>query len=146
MINLKTPKTQIIIIDAEGDLTIRLYETLKNGATFIGATGKMTSGHILATFKVKRQLLVDNSSQFGTMLSGGFAESRQSVIDIKEGTVASLELWFRVLHDKMTDDMYVIANKDVWEAIEICGYRDFDIEKLKGWFAKVCLLGLRRTV
>ena len=94
------------------------------------------SGHILSTMKVSRQILVDNSSQLRRMLSGSFKEANQNVIDITEGTVASLELWFRVLHGKMTDDMYTISNKDVWEAIEVCGYRDFDIEKLNAWFAK----------
>jgi hypothetical protein len=61
---------------------------------------------------------------------------RPAVVDITEGTVASLELWFRVLHDKMIDEMYTVSNKDVWEAIEVCGYRAFDIEKLNAWFAK----------
>ena len=65
-------------------------------------------------------------------------EASRKVIDVQEGTVASLELWFRVLHNKMTDEMYAISIKDVWEAIEVCGYRQFDLNKLKGdtWFAK----------
>ena len=110
LIHLKTPTTQIIIIDAEGDLILRLYENLSNGPTFTSANGKMMPGHILAAFKVKRQLLIDNSPQLDTILSGDFTESRQSVVDVKEEIVASLELWFRALYEKMTDEICVIAN------------------------------------
>lgn len=94
------------------------------------------SGHIFATFKVSRKVLVDNSSQFSRLLSSDFMEARQTSVDIKEGTAASLEVCFRVLHDKMTDEMYNIPNKEVWEVIEVCGYRNLDITKLNGWFAK----------
>jgi hypothetical protein len=129
---------QIIIIDPESDLTVRLCETLKDGETFIVALGKLIPGRILATFKVCRKFLTDNYAPFNRMLSGQFMEASRKVIGVQEGTVASLELWFRVLHKKMTDEMYAISIEDVWEAIEVCGYRQFDLDKLKGeaWFAK----------
>ena len=85
---------------------------------------------------VSRQVLIDNSSQFKALLRGKFEEANQNVIDIQEGTIKSLELWFRVLHNEMTDEMYTLPTKEVWEAIEVCGYRDFDINKLKPWFFK----------
>jgi hypothetical protein len=65
------------MIDPEGDLTIRLYQTLKTGPTFISASGNMMSGHILSTMKLSRQILIDNSSQFNRMLSGDFKEARR---------------------------------------------------------------------
>jgi hypothetical protein len=125
---------KIVTIDPEGDLTINFYEPIKNGPAYVG--GKRNLGRVLAIFKVSRQVLSKNSPQFGTMLMGVFEEAGQRVIDIQEGTVNSLELWFRVLHDAMTDEMYCIPVKDVWEAIEVCCYRDFDIEKLYTWFEK----------
>ena len=76
----------------------------------------MVPGRILATYKVTRKVLTDNSVQFNRMLTGQFMEANQKVIDVKEGTVASLELWFRVLHKKMADEMCAISIKDVWEA------------------------------
>ena len=85
---------------------------------------------------VSRKVLIDNSSQFRALLAGPFREANQAVIDIQGGTTKSLELWFRVLHKQMTDDMYKLPVKEVWEALEVCEYRDFDIDDLKPWFTE----------
>jgi hypothetical protein len=134
--NPESPLTKFIIIAPEGDLTIRLYDDLENGATFNSARGKMIPGHVLAWFKVSRQILVSNSTQFSRMLSGPFLESKQTIIDVREGTLSSLELCFRILHGEMTDSMYELPIKEVWEVIEVCGFRDVEISKLSDWFDK----------
>lgn len=64
-----------IIIDPEGDLTVQLCETLKDGETFINALGKLIPGRILSTFKVCRKVLTDNSAPCNRMLSGQFMEA-----------------------------------------------------------------------
>jgi hypothetical protein len=134
---VKDPKIpKIVTIDPEGDLTINFYEPIKDGPEYVGGSGKRIFGRVLAVFKVSRQVVSRNSRQFGMMLMGVFQEAGQHVIDIEEGTVNSLELWFRVLHDAMTDEMYCIPIEDVWEAIEVCGYRNFDIKRLNTWFEK----------
>jgi hypothetical protein len=114
---------------------VRLYKTKDETEFIILADGKKITGRVLASYKVSRKILIENSNQFNVMLNGNFAEARQSTVDIKEGTVESLELWFRVLHGTMSEDMYTIPIHEVWEAIEVAQYRGFPIEKLNAWFS-----------
>jgi hypothetical protein len=126
----------MIKVDPQGDLIIRLYQRTFGGETFVGGSDETVSGRILATFRVSRQVLSDNSSYFKTLLRGAFHEAGQSVVDVRDGTINSLELVFRVIHDKMTIEMYWIPVADVWEVVEVCNYRHVDIKKFKTWFDK----------
>jgi hypothetical protein len=126
----------MIKVDPQGDLILRLYQRTFGGETFVGGSDETVSGRILATFRVSRQVLSDNSSYFKTLLRGAFHEAGQSVVDVRDGTINSLELVFRVIHDKMTIEMYSIPVADVWEVIEVCNYRNVDIEEFETWFAR----------
>ena len=46
----------------------------------------------------------------------------------------AVELWFRVLHDTVTDDSYSIDRKDIWEAIKLSQLHFIDVEKMNDWF------------
>jgi hypothetical protein len=87
----------------------------------------------LASFLVKREVLADSSPQFDALFKGHFRETDESIVDIEKGTALSLELWFRVLHDTVTDEMYALPVDEVIEAIEVCGYRHLQISWLGEW-------------
>jgi hypothetical protein len=127
--------SRIVLIDESGKLNLRLYKAEGETEVIILANGQRITGRVLATFKVSRKVLIDNSNQFKAMCGGDFAEARQTTVDVEEGTVTGLELWFRILHDTLTEEMFAIPIEEIWEALEIAGYREFRIEELKDWFA-----------
>jgi len=89
-------------IDPEGDLYVRVYEydyTVPkdgNGKRCIKKEGMM---------KVTRQVLMENSKPLRAMLdpNGPWAESKKNVVEIGEESVVAVELWFRALHDTLTE-------------------------------------------
>ncbi|KAJ8064677.1 hypothetical protein OCU04_006998 [Sclerotinia nivalis] len=91
---------------------------------------------VLATYRVCRKVLTDNSPVFNACLRIWTMESKQTVLDIQDGTVKSWELWFRILHDRMVPEMHEVEVKEIYEAIEICGYRRMDIQRLVDWSPK----------
>lgn len=127
---MATETPRIIVIANTGDLNVRLYKTEGETEVFIPADGKRLTGRALASFKVSRKVLIENSDEFKTMLGGHVTNARQAIIDIQTGTVTSLELWFRVLHDAVTEDMSAIPINEIWEAIEVSESHEFHIKKL----------------
>jgi len=127
---------RIITIATNGDLTIRLYKVDATSPPFTLATGRTVNGRLLASFKVSRDILIKESSTFKAALQGFFAEAKSSIVDVEEGTVTSLELWFRIIHNAMTEDMYAIPIIEIWEAIAVADFRDFPETMLNDWFAK----------
>lgn len=112
-------------------MTVELIKekTLKCDITGAKCTVEVT----LARYKVSRKVLSESSRVWDTSLRGNFQESKSSSVRVYFGTVKSLELWFRVVHDTMIEEMYDLNVEEVYEAIEVCGNRDWDILKLKNW-------------
>lgn len=84
-----------IIIDESGDLTIRVYKKDWGfGSQFKSSidSSKTINGEILATIKVNKKVLVDNSVYFAAMMAGGFGEANQGTIDLEEEQVDALEV------------------------------------------------------
>ncbi|PQE29546.1 BTB POZ fold protein [Rutstroemia sp. NJR-2017a WRK4] len=124
-------KSQDITISSDGDLIIRLVKE---------ATGRRQSNgeekeqvRTLTSFLVQREILSKSSPQFDALLNGHFRETDESIVDIQDGTALSLELWFRILHNTMTEEMYTLPVDEVIEAIEVCGYRHLQIDWLGEW-------------
>jgi hypothetical protein len=88
-----------------------------------------------ALMKVSREVLMNNSSYFKTMLGGQFKEAGSNIVEIHEDTVFSVELWFRALHGTLIDDSYLIDREEMWNAIWLTRKYFFHIEKLDDWFA-----------
>ncbi|KAF7955219.1 uncharacterized protein EAE97_000478 [Botrytis byssoidea] len=122
-----------LIIEPKGDLTIRLIDKKTTIDPVTERKSEQTT--VLATYRVSRKVLTDNSSVFNTCLEGWAKESKQTTVDIEDGTVKSYELWFRILHQDMIDDMYDLEAEEIYEAIQICGYRQMHdgIKKLRDW-------------
>ncbi|TEY24523.1 hypothetical protein BOTCAL_1382g00010 [Botryotinia calthae] len=91
------------IIDPEGDLTIRLVDKKTTIDPVTERKSEQTT--VLATYRVCRKVLTDNSPVFNACLQGWAKEFKQTTVDIEDGTVKSYELWFRILHQDMIDDI-----------------------------------------
>lgn len=85
--------------------------------------------------KVSRKVLQENSAMWKTMLNQAspWNESTQ-LVELKDDTVLSLELWFRRLHGTMTDNMLEIEIDEIWHALEVCRKYFLEIEMLNDWF------------
>ncbi|KAK6607092.1 hypothetical protein H4I96_02496 [Botrytis cinerea] len=117
-----------IVIDPEGDISIHL---IKEEITRHPVTGeKSTIETTIAHYKVSKKVLSESSPVWDASLRGHFRESRSSTVPVYFGTLKSLELWFRIVHNVMVDEMHDLQVVDVYEAIEVCGNREWDISKL----------------
>jgi hypothetical protein len=130
------------MIDPAGDLIIQLYTSkAAESQKFIGGDGTPKSGRVLVSLKVSKQLLITNSKYFVSMFCErqvqGFAEAKQSVIDIEYEHTIGVELWLRAIHpNAMIDSMYSVEIKEVWDALDASYFFAFALEKLNSWFAE----------
>ncbi|TGO42215.1 hypothetical protein BHYA_0011g00490 [Botrytis hyacinthi] len=101
-----------LVIEPEGDLTIRLVDKKTTIDPVTERKSEQTT--VLATYRVSRKVLTDDSSVFNTCLKGWAKESKQTTTDIEDGTVKT---------------------EEIYEAIQICGYRQMHdgIQKLRDW-------------
>lgn len=124
------------VIDANGDIAIRLYEDYVS-ETFLSDDGvTMKKGRVLVTFQVSTQVLKDHSTFFTQSFSSPWRRPGQLEFDLGEKHVAALELCLRVLHGNLDDDSYKIKIADIWFAIQFCRKYLLPIEKLNDWFAE----------
>lgn len=133
-----------IIIDPNGDLTLRFYTTEGVGnAQFASAVGNtFTNGKVLATMLVSRSVMVNSSTFYKKKLAFGSVGAANAVIDIKDRKYRSAELWFRGFHGLTPSPHSLdLKIKGVWNVIEYGQYlQDYDatpadMHKLSVWFA-----------
>jgi hypothetical protein len=89
-----------------------------------------------ARMRVLRQTLVNSSKHFKIMLNtkGQWKEASQDEVILEDDTVTSIELWFRVLHSKMTEDMFEIPVEEIWHALAAGRKYFLKMETLQDWF------------
>jgi hypothetical protein len=75
-------------------------------------------GRILESMQVSRAVIAKSSSKNQSQLYGPWLESTQKTVDIECEHVRAMELWMRVLHETMTEDMYEVVIEVVWHAIQ----------------------------
>ena len=75
-------------------------------------------GRLLESMQVSRAVIAKSSSKNQSQLYGPWLESTQKTFDIECEHVRGMELWMRVLHETMTEDMYEVAIEVVWHAME----------------------------
>jgi hypothetical protein len=63
-----------------------------------------------------------------------FAATLRDSTIVRECTVASMELWLRVLHDTVTEEFKSLPIHEVWETIAAAKKYFFALELLEGWF------------
>ncbi|TVY89542.1 hypothetical protein LAWI1_G006479 [Lachnellula willkommii] len=138
-------EVRIIIIDPEGTLTIQMYTTaadVDNSERFISGAGSLTHGRLLASIKASKKIVLENSNYFTEELRKrqlnmrGTKLPEKLTLDIKSEHVTSVELWLRAIHPDatMTDEMYSISIKDVWNTLQASRTYEFKLEVLSDWF------------
>lgn len=116
-----------------GDLIFKLVTT----ETIIDASGNTTSRvvEVLANFEVSRQVMIDSSDHFKALLAGSFQEANQTIVQVEDETVHSVELWLRCLHGGcLTDESYKLTFEEILDVIQFSFKRGLETEKLDEWF------------
>lgn len=86
-------------------------------------------------FLVSREVLVKSSQYFTILLcSTKYGEANKDFITLHDNRVASMAIWFRVLHGIEPD--YDVELDEMWHLAAACDKYHFEITKLKDWFAK----------
>lgn len=124
----------MVVIVESGDLIITVIE--------YDDTVKIVDGQepvIRQTvdFQVRRSVLATKSSVFRKLLgSPNFKEAAQETVLLKEDRVASMNIWFRILHAVDVDTTGTTALEEMWHLAATCDKYDLSIRDLKRWFAK----------
>jgi len=129
---VKFPPTVFIVPD--GDLTFKLVQT-----EYVFDHNGRRIERVLDTtvfFVVSRQVMLSSSPHFKTLLAGSFGEANQSRVELRGETFISVELWLRCLHGHISDSMYTIPIKEVYNAVQFSFKCQLKTEMLGPWFAK----------
>lgn len=130
MVTYRNQNSSLKEIDPSGDLIVKVIEYDVSAEDANGDHPVLREIHM----KVLRQVLMDGSKVFKTMLGGHFIEATRSEITLREDTVAGIEIWFLVLHGKLADISLDIDIKEIWEAIAVGQKYNLDARKLELWF------------
>lgn len=107
---------------------------MRDGVTYYNGRRPRTAEGVLATYLVSRLVLSKSCEVWREDILQHFKTSSEPIIRIKDGSVKSVELCFRMLHNTMIDEMYHIPIEDIWQALYIWEYRALDIKMLNPWF------------
>lgn len=100
----------MIIIDPSGDLVIKVVEFDDSMITAPGQDGIVLQER---EFLVRKQTIYKNSETIGTMLAWHLSSERaQTTFTIKDDSVTSMEIWFRAMHETLTQASYAAPLKE----------------------------------
>lgn len=121
----------ITVAKNHGDLTIEIVEydeDVKDG------NGERAISQRI-DFLVSREVLADSSQYFTALLcSSKYREAKEDFITLYDDSVASMAIWFRILHGVEPD--YDVKLDEMWHLAAACDKYQFKITKLRGGFAK----------
>ncbi len=91
----------------------------------------------IADFHVKRDVVASQSPFFDRLLrSQRLKEANQRVIEIKDDTVASVGVWFRLFHEVSLEPTYKVDVSEMWHIVSVGDKYELKIHALKDWFAE----------
>ena len=121
----------VTVIDENGDLTVEVIEyddELENGNG--DRPVKRTQ-----QFRVSKAVLSKNSTVFVAMfVPSHWRESQVESVKIEEDSVASMNIWLRILHG--TDPDHCVPLEEMWRLVAACDKYHFNLNLLKPWFAE----------
>ena len=118
------------VIDNDGNLTVEVIEY--NDKAQDGNGNKLVEHK--QQFRVRREVLTKHSDVFAAMFRPHWKEAEQESIKLEEDSVASMDIWFRLLHH--TELVYDVRLEEMWRLAAAGNKYHFDIKMLKPWFAK----------
>ena len=127
----------MIIIDKYGDLAVTVVE-YDNRVSLSNHESDKQEPIVckIEEFRVCRQILVNNSPVFKRLLTSNFAEATQSAVTLEEDAVDAMEIWFRVMHDKINANTYNVPLSEMWHLVAAADKYDLGIHDLNDWFAE----------
>ena len=119
----------ITVIDENGDLTVEVIEyddELKSG------TGNRSVKRT-QQFRVSKEVLSKNSTVLAVMfVPSRWRESQTELVKLEEDSVASMDIWLRILHG--TDLDHYVPLEEMWRLVAACDKYHFNLNLLKPWF------------
>ena len=123
----------VTVIDESGDITVEVTEyddELKNG------DGKRSVKQI-HQFRVSKAVLSKNSTVFAAMfVPSHWRETQMELVKLEEDSVASMNIWLRILHGTRTDPDHCVPLEEMWRLVAACDKYHFNLSLLKPWFAE----------
>lgn len=120
----------VTVVDKDGDLTVEVIEY--DDQTEDGDGNRPVLRNM--QFRVRREVLTKNSTIFAAMFRPShWREAQKEFVKLQEDSVASMDIWFRVLHD--TELFYDVPLEEMWRLVTACDKYHFDLSMLKTWFA-----------
>ena len=121
----------VTVIDENGDVTVEVIEyddELKHG------DGKRSVKQT-HEFRVSKAVLSKNSTVFAAMfVPSHWRESQMELVKLEEDSLASMNIWLRILHD--TDPGHDVPLEEMWRLVAACDKYHFNLSLLKPWFAE----------
>ena len=121
----------ITVIYENGDLIAEVIEyndELKNG------NGKRSVKQT-QQFLVSKEVLIKNSKiSTANFVPPHRRESRKEFVKLEDDSVASMNIWLRILHG--TDPDHNVPLDEMWRLVAACYKYDFNLNLLKPWFAE----------
>ena len=118
------------IIDKDGNLTVEVIEYDKGARDSHG-------NRLVAKkqqFRVRMEVLTEHSSTLAAKVRPSHStEAQKEFVTLYDDSVASMDIWFRVLHN--TDLSYDVPLEEMWRLVAACDKYKFDINMLKPWYA-----------
>ena len=118
------------IIDKDGNLTVEVIEY----------DHRSQDGHgnpLVAQkqqFRVRMEVLIEHSMILAAMLRSSLCtKAQKDFITLDDDSVASMDIWFRVLHKH--DPNYDVPLQEMWLLVATCDKYKSDLNMLKPWFA-----------
>lgn len=133
----------IAVIDEDGDLTVEVIEyenQVEDG------NGNRPVARTLQ-FRVRREVLTKHSSTFAAMFRPShWREALSDFVKLEEDSVASMDIWFRILHD--TGLVYDVPLEEMWHLVTACDKYHFDLRSRLSFLthhspSETCLLALK---
>ncbi|KAK4952040.1 hypothetical protein LTR10_009960 [Elasticomyces elasticus] len=130
-------------ISADHDFVVRIIEhetvtrTQGDGDTAQIITESVPSK--VHEFRVKRDVLSENSNYFANMLSDAkFKEGEESMIELHESNALAITVWLKITHDVVDDTTYQLSLDDVWYMLAAAQKYGFSTRSpaAKLWFEK----------
>ncbi|KAL8728593.1 MAG: hypothetical protein Q9181_005301 [Wetmoreana brouardii] len=124
----------MITIYPSGDLKIKVLEI---DDTVYVAPGQEKPVLCEEEFLVKEQLITKHSKPLAMMVDRNSAyQSTDKTFALKGDTVKSMEIWFRAVHNTLTDMNPSIPVEEIWNITAAGDKYDFDVALLYKWFAR----------
>lgn len=123
----------MVVIDASSDLTVKVIE-YDDGLML--AHDQKPVIRYTCDFQVSREVLSSKSPVFKTLLMSNFTEAKKDMVTLEGDKVASMDIWFRILHAVDVEDIQSTALAEMWPIVAACDKYNLDILDLKGWFAE----------